>query len=254
MSYYDPDKVEWRSNGDNRVFYAQGLDEPDEAKIVQLILPGMVKGTWSYNVFDGTGRVRLYKFQHIYTAQVEAIKTLNELHERADRETARRAAGIAEPEREYADYHPNSYGAQTLREPPTTAITYYENNQQISTTAIERAAAILGEQQDDDPRDVATQIADEIDALEPLLDELEDELDTPIIVNNALEEMGYTVNSSELDNYLPRDVDGQPLPPTDEELALEAKQKAALKPSRKSAVPKASKTTKKTTGRVKEKT
>lgn len=223
---YDPDKVEWKSDGDNRVFYAQGLDEPDTAMIMHQILPGTKKDSWMYRVYNGERFERLHKITHIYTAQQLAIKELNRLYEEAERATQRR-----EPEREYADYHPNSYGAQTLR---------------VITP----------------PEYVHTETSPDVRLVDAIDDKLAEELDQPIIVNNPLEELGYTVNSSdisELSKRFPRTAAGEPLPQTDEERAAEI----ALKASRKSRVPKvtnkgktkaAPKTAKKASTRVKEKT
>lgn len=223
---YDPDKVEWLSNGDNRVFYAQGLDEPDSAMIMHQILPGTKKDSWMYKVYDGERIERLHKITHIYTAQQLAIKELNRLYEEAEREAQRR-----EPEREYADYHPNSYGAQTLRviTPPV-----YVHTETMPDARL-------------------------VDAID---DKFAEELDAPIIVTNPLEELGYTVNSSdtsELSKRFPRTATGEPMPPTADEIAAQK----ALKASRKSTVPKVTnrgktkavpKTAKKASTRVKEKT
>ena len=185
MAYYDVDKVEWASNGDNRVFFAQGLDEPDTAMIVNHILPKEGKPTWMYKVYNGERIIRLYRIKHIFTAQQLAIKELNELHAQAERKAALAAAGELPPERVYAEYHPNSYGAKLERG-------------EVKAPVITIEAP-------------------------PVVDSLAEELDQ-IEVTDPHEELGYgaTVNSSKLDNYFPRKEDGTPADETEEEVKAKA--------------------------------
>lgn len=183
MSYYNPDTVEWRSNGDNRVFYAQGLDEPDTAMIIHQILPQSTKDTWMYKVGDGEFIVRLHKIQHIYTAQQLAIKELNDLRVQRERKAALQAAGQLAPEREYAPYHPNSYGAKQALQP----------------VAVVEPVAVVP------------------DALAVELDEIE--VNDP---HEELGYGGHTVNSSPLADYFPRKEDGTPADESEEEVKARA--------------------------------